>query len=207
MVLGVTGGVGAGKSTILDILKGRYGAFVIEADKVGHEVQKPGENGYKAVVNEFGTEILTADGAIDRAKLAAIVFADQQKLTRLNTLLHPIIYNKIQEKIKEIERTQKHPLIVLEAAILFETGFDRCCDATIYVHADEHVRLKRLLKQRGYSEQKATDIMKNQLKDDEFRMRADFVIENNGNISETENNLGRLLWRFKVGGSFSSPIN
>lgn len=242
LVLGITGGIGAGKSMVLNILKEEYQACVIEADEVGRRLQKAGQPGFTAVVREFGEEIVGPDGELDRGKLAALVFSDAEALRKLNGLLHPMIYEEIQAEIRRadpptqgdgtsdgIESLRQRDvkgdgvellrqtdgkgdgaepprpeaenpggqtrLIALEAAILFETGFDRCCDFTVYVHADEKTRIARLRRTRGYSEEKAAGVIANQLKDEEFRARADFVIENSGDPEETKREIYDLMTR------------
>ncbi|MCD8119833.1 MAG: dephospho-CoA kinase [Lachnospiraceae bacterium] len=201
LILGVTGGVGAGKSTVLSILKEEYQAYVIEADAVGRRLEERGQPGYDVVLREFGGGILAPDGEIDRGKLSALVFADADALKRLNGLLHPMIYEEIQAEIRreceknlsETEKDGQTKFFVLEAAILFETGFDRCCDFTVYVYADEGTRIARLRESRGYSEEKAAGVIANQLGDEEFRARADYVIENGGDLEETKRQICSLV--------------
>lgn len=204
-VLGITGGVGAGKSTILTYLQKRYGACVILADEVGHMVQEPGESCYQKIVEQFGAQILCEEtlkldhtdqremeeraGAkiqrpIDRQKLGALVYTDRKALEKLNQLVHPAVKAFIVAKI-ECERQKKEvPFVVVEAALLLEDGYDQICDEIWYVYADEAVRSLRLSKSRGYSAEKTENIMRNQMKDTEFRRRCDFVIDNSGDFVE-----------------------
>lgn len=210
MVLGVTGGVGAGKSTILAILEEKYGAFLLEADRIGHEIQRPGEKGWEAVVAAFGDDILcsgqeeeTPEGRkIDQKKLGDLAFSNPEVLKRLERILHPLIFQKMTEEIAKKKRENPEALIVVETAILFETGFDRLCDKTLYVRAGREIRAARLKAKRGYPEEKSYGIMEMQLDDKEFMQRADMILENQGELHETETELGRLLqtiWKFNFG--------
>ena len=150
-ILGITGGVGCGKSAVLNILEKEYGAYVIQADLVAHELMEPGQTSYLAIVEHFGCEILTEDGHIDRKALGAIVFADEEKLSLLNSLTHPAVKEEIKRRIQMhlfevvdrelVEQMSAfdghHPivrskdncvLIVIEAALLLEDHYDEICD-------------------------------------------------------------------------------
>ena len=183
-ILGMTGGVGAGKSTILDYIQKMHGARVIQCDKVGHMVQEPGQSCYYRIVESFGTGILNGDQTISREKLSAAVFHDTEALTRLNQIVHPAVKEYI---IKEIETERKRgrvPFVVVEAALLLEDHYDKICDEIWYVYAEETVRTERLMKSRGYSREKARQIMANQMKDSGYRARCSVVIDNSSAIVE-----------------------
>lgn len=190
MVIGVTGGVGAGKSTVLKILKEKYGAHIIIADDVARELMEPGGASYALVLEAFGTEILdlSSEGGkrIDRAKLAAIVFEDDEKLALLNSLTHPQVRMEILSRISRFYEEDPDALIVLEAALLIEGGYREILDCLWAVCVDTEVRIGRLMRDRGYSREKALSIMDNQLSDSEFRAHADFVINNSGTVAQTE---------------------
>ena len=127
-VLGITGGVGAGKSTVLGYLAKRYGARVIEADRVAHLLQQPGGDCYDAVVNCFGREILFPDGKINRETLGRIVYTDQEQLKVLNHIVHPAVKTYIIEAIAQEQKKADVPFVTIEAALLLEDGYDRICD-------------------------------------------------------------------------------
>lgn len=182
-ILGITGGVGAGKSTVLSYLQKQYGARVILADEVGHMVQEPGQECYKKIVENFGEEIL-CDGRIDRQKLGAVVYADRSKLELLNQLVHPAVKAHIVEEIEKERHKGEVPFVVVEAALLLEDRYDLICDEIWYVYVDEKNRCKRLMASRGYSAEKVQSIMRNQMKDAEFRGRCDFVIDNSSDFME-----------------------
>lgn len=189
-VLGITGGVGAGKSTVLDYLNHRYHARVIQADLAGKMLQQPGQECYEKIVEAFGGEILQEDKSICREKLASLVFADRRKLQMLNAIVHPAVKRHITDEIERERRSGDHPLFVIEAALLLEDRYDLICDEIWYVYTDPQVRMRRLAKSRGYSEEKTKSIISNQLGDREYREKCNFVIDNSSNI--VENTYGQI---------------
>ena len=181
-VLGITGGVGAGKSTVLMYLKEHYGARIIQADQVGHLLQRPHESCYRRIVELFGTTILNADGTISRPKLGAIVYADPQKMARLNAIMHPSIRRWIKSEVEAEQKRGCVPFVTVEAALLLEDHYDEICDEIWYVHTDDAVRIKRLQESRGYSEEKCRRIMANQKNECDFRAACQLVIDNSSDI-------------------------
>ncbi|MBO5488011.1 MAG: dephospho-CoA kinase, partial [Eubacterium sp.] len=125
MIIGITGGVGCGKSTVLEILKKDYGAKVLIADNMGHEVMKKEGKAYPEIVDAFGTAVVGEDGELNRVALAELIYADDAKRERLNGIIHPCVKEEIKRKLKEWE---EESLVVLETALLFETGCDSMCD-------------------------------------------------------------------------------
>jgi len=180
-ILGITGGVGCGKSTVLDMLENEYGAFVIQADIVAHELMTPGQASYQAIVEHFGQVILAEDGSIDRKALGAIVFSDEEKLTLLNSLTHPAVKEEIRRRISE-----RRCFIVIEAALLLEDHYDEICDEIWYIYADKEVRFERLAASRGYTREKSQSMMDNQMSEEELRRRCQAVIDNSGTLEETK---------------------
>ena len=128
MILGITGGIGCGKSAVLSILKEQYQFHVFEADAIAHELMQPGQSIYQAVVSEFGTEILQENGEIDRQKFGAIVFQSQEKLERLDVLTHPAVIAEIKQRIEKIRAEEPDGRFVIEAALLIESGCYKICD-------------------------------------------------------------------------------
>lgn len=180
-VIGLTGNIGTGKSTVLAHLA-ELGARVIDADKVAHEVILPGGLAYDAVLAAFGPGILAASGRIDRTKLGAIVFADPQALARLESIVHPAVFARTQELIA----AAKEAIVVIEAIKLLESGMARrMCDAVWIVTARPEVALARLMAQRGMSEAEARRRLENQMPEAEKVARADVVIDNSGSLNET----------------------
>ena len=193
MVIGVTGGVGAGKSTILKILQDQYQAKLIIADDVARELMEPGGASYQAVIDAFGSSILAdlnegeekTARKIDRKKLAEVVFQDEEKLKLLNSLTHPKVKEEILHRIHCFYEEDPDALIVIEAALLIEAGYKDILDSLWIVTADMEVRIARLMQSRGYSREKCISIMENQLSDSEFLAEGDFAIDNSGTREES----------------------
>ena len=179
LILGITGGVGSGKSKILYDLSNLYGAYIVETDKLAHTLMEPVQTVYQAVVEAFGTEILQAEEpyAIDRAKFAQIVFADKEKLAQLNALTHPAVKAWIRKDIEE-KRKQDVKIYVIEAALLIQDGYKEICDEIWYIYVDEETRIKRLMKQRGYTEERCRAMFHSQEPESYYRKYADFTINN-----------------------------
>ena len=182
-IIGVTGGVGAGKSTVLEILEKNYGAYVIQADKVGHLVMEPGECCYQPVIGLFGEQVVKNDKTIDRKMISDVVFSKADKREALNKIIHPAVKQYILQKLDE-KRREDCPLCVVEAALLLEDHYEEFCDEVWYVYAQESVRIHRLMVSRAYSMQKAQEIIASQAKDEFFRAHADLVLDNSGNFAD-----------------------
>lgn len=193
VTIGITGGVGSGKSSVLDYIKSRYSAYVILADEVGHRLMNPGGATYEVLVNVYGTDILEENGWIDRKRLAEIAFANQESVQKINALTHPLICDAILEEIKAAEESGKYEFLFLETAILEESGMSDECTWVWYIHAPNEIRIKRLMESRGYSREKCEAIMKQQLDEKHFYEMADYVIENGGDFEETKAQIHRLL--------------
>lgn len=179
LILGITGGVGSGKSRILYNLSSVYGAYIVETDKLAHTLMEPGQPVYRAIVNAFGREILEPEApyAIDRAKFAKIVFADKEKLEQLNALTHPAVKTWICRDIEE-KRAQGTKIYVIEAALLIQDGYKEICDEIWYIYVDEETRIKRLMRQRGYTEERCRAMFRSQEPESYYRKYADFTINN-----------------------------
>ena len=192
-VIGITGGVGAGKSAILQYLKEKHGARVIEADKVGHLLMEPNGACYDKIVEIFGSGILNEDQTIHRGKLGKIVFADSELLGTLNKIIHPEVKSYIISEISKERAGNHRKLFVVEAALLIEDHYDVICDELWYIHTDEAVRSARLKESRGYDDKKIADIMANQKSPDEFRAACQAVIDNSGDLINTYEQIDRQL--------------
>lgn len=192
MVLGITGGVGCGKSTVLRLLAAKYQAKILMADEIGHQVMEPEREAWKEIREKFGEEVFTGEGKIDRDRLAAVIYRDDGKRNLLNSIVHPHVMRDIKKKIEE---WREEPLIVLETAILFETGCDILCDQIWWVDTDRETRIWRLMETRGYSRQKLESIMKKQLGETEWAKRCDHRIDNNGDEKNLCMQIKELLGR------------
>ena len=191
-IIGVTGGVGAGKSTVLNYLEKRYGAKLILADLVGHEVMEPGHEAYEQVVKVFGQEIVSEDKTIDRKALGAIVFADEKKRMILNRIIHPAVRQEILRRLEEAKLS--HLLyVVVEAALFLEENYDAFCDETWYIYTDENFRRNRMKEIRGYSDERIDQIFRSQKTHEEFQKRCLFMIDNNGSEEETFRQIDRRM--------------
>ena len=183
-VIGVTGGVGAGKSTVLGILEKEFDAYVIQADLLGHVLMEPGEECYDAVIALFGKEIIKKDKTIDRRRISDVVFTDKDMLLKLNGIIHPAVKQRILRLISE-QREAGRKLCVVEAALFLEERYQEFCDEVWYVYTEEEIRIQRLMESRGYSRDKSLGIIRNQVSDQVFRENTDYVIENNGDLEDT----------------------
>ena len=192
MVLGITGGVGCGKSTVLRLLASQYKAEILMADEIGHEIMEPEKEAWREIREKFGEEVLTEKGEIDRDRLAAIIYQEDEKRVLLNHIVHPHALREIRRRIKEWGGGS---LIVLETAILFETGCDVLCDQIWWVDTDRETRIRRLSETRGYSRQKAEMIMNKQLGETEWQKRCDHRIDNNGDEKNLCRQIKELLGR------------
>ena len=195
-VIGLTGGIGAGKSLVADILSD-LGARVIDADKVGHEVYAPGTQGFAAVVEAFGGEVVGTDGQIDRARLGEKVFGNAAELQKLTAIVHPLIRQMVDERIAAARREPEVRVVVLEAAILLDSGWDAVTDEVWVVVADAAVIRRRLAEARGLSEAEVDARAAKQMSDAERRSRADVLVENFGTAQELRSEVERI-WSERV---------
>lgn len=190
-IIGITGGIGTGKSTVLQILE-KEGCFVVEADALAHKQMEPGQTVYKKIVDLFGPAILEADGRIQRKKLGKIVFENPFRLKQLNDIVHPAVKEYILADIEK-KRRKGVDFYVIEAALLIEDGYRDICDEIWYVYATKEERMKRLLSGRGGSREKWESVIKNQSAEDYYRQHCDFVIDNGENLTKTEDIVKELL--------------
>lgn len=194
-VIGITGGVGAGKSAILNYLKEKHGAMIVEADKVGHLLMEPGGACYYSIVEKFGSSILNGDQTIHRGKLGKIVFADAALLEALNKIIHPRVKSHIVSEIAKERAYHRTKYFVIEAALLLEDHYDVICDEIWYIDTDADTRAKRLKASRGYDDEKIAGIMANQKSPEEFREACQAVINNSGSLTSTYEQIDRQLGR------------
>lgn len=184
-LIGITGGVGAGKSEILSYIRKHYLCEIYLADEVANLVKRKGERCYEALAALLGEEVLDTTGEIDKKKMAAMIFASEELLKQVNGIVHPQVKVYLEERIREAEENPKIELLFIEAALLIEAGYDAIVDEMWYIYADEQVRRKRLQENRGYSEEKIEQIMSAQLSEEEFRAACDVCINNSGALSES----------------------
>ncbi|MEQ2129838.1 dephospho-CoA kinase [Caldanaerobacter subterraneus KAk] len=190
-VVGLTGGIGSGKSTVSGILA-KLGAKIIDADLVSREIMEKGKEAYNEIVDCFGKEILDKEGNIDRKKLGSIVFSDKEKLKRLNEITHPKIIDKIKKMIEE--EKDKDKVIVIDAALLIETGLYKLVDEVWLVVVDIDTQIRRVMERDGFSCEEALKRIKSQMPLEEKIKYADFIINNSKDLRKTEEQV-RLLWQ------------
>lgn len=187
-VISITGGVGSGKSEVLKILEQEFGARILVADQIAHQLMEPETEGYRQVVKALGDSFLGVDGQIDRKKLADLIFRDPEAVKTMNGIIHPMVWQEIQDAIREESRE----LVVVEAA-LFDEEHNAMFDEIWYVYTSRENRIRRLMASRGYTEKKCRDIMANQASEEEYRKLADRVLDNNGPVEEIRSQLSRFL--------------
>ena len=203
-IIGLTGGIGSGKSTVAQFLT-EMGAIVLDADKIGHEVLKPRGEAWKQVVNEFGKDIVAANGEIDRAKLGNIVFHNPEAMQRLNRIIHPIIDNLVNARLEEYRR-QGVDEVVLEAAVILEAGRASQVHELWVTVAPEAVVLRRIMERTGISEQEARARIQSQLSNEERIKQANVVIDTDCSLDELKNRVLQVWMRNKTKfASFDAP--
>lgn len=182
ITIGITGGVGCGKSSILKYIGENYNCRIILADDVGNIVKEPGQPCYYELIKLLGDEILDMNSkshAIDKAKMGAKIFSDSQLLKKVNAIIHPAVTEYILNQ-RDIEKEEGNiDFFFIEAALLIECGYREYVDELWYIYADSATRRNRLKASRGYSDAKIDGIMASQLSENEFRSNCDFVVDNN----------------------------
>ncbi len=190
-MLGLTGGIAAGKSLVSGFLK-EAGFPILDADQIARDVVRRGLAAYKKIVQTFGSGILQADGEIDRLKLARLVFDDAEKRRLLEAIMHPEIFKKVADSVAALQKAG-HRMIVIDAALLFESGLSDYVDKTLLVRAAPQVQLLRLMERDRLEETEALRRIGSQMPDAEKQKKADFVIDNSGSIEDTRRQTLEIL--------------
>ncbi len=192
-VIGLTGGIASGKSTISNIFK-EVGWPVIDADQTARQVVMPGSLGLAQIVSCFGSQVLQPDGTLDRAALGSMVFDDPQNLSDLDQIEHPLIMAAIDKQLAGFKK-QGLPVVVLDVPLLFETGMDQECDLTVLAVVDRKTQLERLMKRDHCSKAVALKRINAQMPLEEKMRRADVTIDNNGSLAQTRLQVAKLVER------------
>lgn len=187
-VIGITGGVGAGKSRVLEILREGYGAEIILADDVAKELMEPGKEGFIQVVKALGEGILAPDGSFDRGKLAELLFSDGQARGMVNSIIHPMTWAEIARRVQASDKA----LIAVESALMGPEQRGQYQEIW-YVSVPRQTRVARLMESRGYSRKRCEDMMESQASEEEFLALCDRVIDNSGDLSQTKEEIRRAL--------------
>ncbi len=192
--IGITGGVGAGKSAVLDYLATKPGVRVMLADEIAHELMEPGTDCYEQIRKTFPNEdIYREDGHFDRMKLAKVIFSDEKKRVQMNEIVHPAVKRYVIAEADRGRQEGKPALLVLEAALLIEEHYDEICDELWYIYTREDVREARLMESRGYSREKVQQIFASQLKEAEYRRHCSIVIDNNAGLAEMQHQIDEAV--------------
>lgn len=191
-IYGLTGGIAAGKSTILDFFK-TYGCKVYDADQIARQVVEVGSVGLKQIAEEFGQEVLNADQTLNRKKLAEIVFSDSEQLKKLNNITRPLIKKRILKIIADTKASDENTLSIFEIPLLFEGGYQQYFDGIITIYVSEEVQLKRLMNRNNLTREVALNRINSQMSMSEKRDRADFVIDNSGDLTHLADEFDKLI--------------
>lgn len=189
LLVGLTGGIGAGKSTVARMMH-RRGALVFDADELAHKAIEPGTKAYDGIVELFGDSVLTAQKTVDRVALARRVFMDPLAREELESMVHPEVFRTFNEAIEPLQKTDR--VVVFDAPLIVETGFDRECDVLLVVTAPEEDRVDRYSKDRHVSEDEVRARMRAQASEEEREDRADAVIHNEGTLPDLERQVDRV---------------
>ena len=184
ITIGITGGVGAGKSTVLDFLEQEYQAYVMKADEIGHLVMEPGQSCYEPVIALFGKQVIKNDKTIDRRQVSDVVFSHPDMLGKLNHIIHPAVKEYIRRQLA-LKKEEGQRICVVEAALLLEDHYEEFCDTVWYIHTDSEIRIRRLMESRGYTREKSMSIIASQAPEEFFRAHTDYVVTNNADLEDT----------------------
>jgi len=189
LLVGLTGGIGSGKTTVAGLLAGR-GAVVVDADELAREALEPGTRTFKHVSDLFGQDVLTTDGRIDRAALANLVFSDEEKRRALESITHPEVFRLLAEAVEKLRDTDS--IVVFDAPLIIETGFHQAVDVLVVVTAPVEQRIERVRRDRGMTEAEAAVRIAAQAEPEARNAAADFLILNDGGLEELEARVDEL---------------
>ena len=197
--VGITGGVGAGKSAILSYLERKPKTKVMLADEIAHDLMEPGTDTYQKLVEKFRDEDIFQDtvenSPFHRGKLATVIFSNEEKREALNAIVHPAVKAYVQRVFEKEQQKDELDYLILEAALLIEEDYGAICDELWYIYTSEENRRARLKESRGYSDEKIDSIFKSQLSEAEFRAGTQVTIDNNGSLEETFGQIEQALRR------------
>ncbi|MDD3364756.1 MAG: dephospho-CoA kinase [Syntrophomonas sp.] len=190
IIIGLTGGIASGKSTVAKTLA-EMGALIIDGDETAHQLMEPHKAAWEDIVQAFGREILNPDMTINRLKLGAIVFEDDEQLEVLNRITHPLVLESFKSQILQIKAIQHDAVVIMDVPLLYEAHMDKLCDQVWVVWVDRETQIKRLMERNHFTREEAVKRIKSQMSLDEKAKRADVVIDNSNNIEETIRSITR----------------
>ncbi|MDA2924920.1 dephospho-CoA kinase [Acidobacteria bacterium AH-259-L09] len=192
--VGLTGGIACGKSHVLREFQ-NLGVYTIDADEIAHQVILPGKAAYKKIVHTFGHDILAADQTIDRKKLGKLVFFDEEARQELNRIVHPFVLEEEERLISNFETAKdpKSPIVMVDAALMVETGSYRKYDFLIVVYCDSVIQLRRLMSREGLSQEEAMRRIRTQMPLSEKVKHADYIVDNSGRLSDTKEQIKQIF--------------
>ena len=198
ITIGITGGVGAGKSEVLKYISENYNAEIMYADRYAEELEMPGGACYEPLVSLLGEDVLTNNLEIDRKKMSFQIFSNPALLNQVNDIVHPAVKTGVISKIEELKAEGEKDFFFLEAALLIECGYKEILDELWYIYADEDIRRKRLKSSRGYSDEKVDNILASQLDSATFAANADFIVDNSQNLETTFRQIDERMDSYKI---------
>jgi dephospho-CoA kinase len=196
LVVGLTGGIASGKSTVSDMLE-ELGASLIDFDLIARQVVEPGTHGFESIVNYFGKQILTENGTLDRKKLSKIVFQDFEKRKKLESFIHPPIYEEFFKQIDAIAKKDPDAVIQVSIPLLIELNMQYAFDNLIIVYVSQKIQVERLAQRDGISKKEAANLLKSQLPIDEKVSFANFIINNESTVEETKKQVTKVWQELK----------
>lgn len=191
-IYGLTGGIAAGKSTVLQLFRD-HGFDVYDADTVAREVVVPGSIGLKRIVDQFGSDVLQADGTLNRTKLGSIVFHDSEQLQKLNNITRPLIKKNILQTVTEVKKSSSTRISIFEIQLLFEGNYQDYFDGIISIYVKPQIQLDRLMKRNGLNKKVALERINSQMSMTEKSQRADFVLDNSGDLTDLAKKFDELM--------------
>jgi dephospho-CoA kinase len=197
LIVGLTGGIASGKSLVTRVIRD-LGAHIIDADKIVHDLLAPGQDAFREVVGHFGKEIQLPDGSIDRRKLGDIIFIHPEERAWLNQCIHPRVFEAYNHQVRHLSERQPDAIVIMDAALLIETGYHKHMDRLIVVYADQKAQMKRLMERDRFTLEQAMARISSQMPLDEKRKYADFVIENTGTREATEQQAREVFAKLKA---------
>jgi dephospho-CoA kinase len=195
--VGLTGSIAVGKSFVLDVFR-ELGCSVLDADQVARDVVAPGTGGLERVVAAFGESILMADGTLDRARLASIVFSDERKRAELNSIIHPLVFEKQDRWLKERVALDPDGIAIVDAALMIESGGYRRFDELIVVWCEPDLQLTRLMSRDGLSEADAAKRIASQMSQEEKKKHADYLIDTSKGFEDARRQIAEVLRRLRL---------